>query len=522
MALASYFSKDVLAFSQVLKKANCECFESVLNSNIVEIAFDNTIKDYEGSVSLNLAIRLLSRLYPKIKISDLTNENKDIVDKLTEKALAINSNIEITQAIPTISLIIGSTEITNENLRQIIYIGSDHWISKLSSENPVGSGNSSLPFAAGASVCIGLSNIFRFIFKELIDDCELDNEVNLSLINLTQTNDAEKVDINEIDIDDTILVGFGAIGNGFIWALSNTPNIKGKLTVIDPEKIECSNLQRYCLAEENHIDSFKVQISKDLFQDSEIKVNLFEGNWTEYLNSTGNWKNELVCIGVDSSKDRIAIQSSLPKSILNAYTESNLIGITRHPNFVETACLSCAFIPEQKRESYSLTVARNLKIPDKERLIRDYLYKNKPVDRKLLELVTEANSVDINELYQYEGDNISNFYSTVVCGGYLLSKSNSDGEAIDIEAPLAFQSTLAGILLASELIISKLKLRSINFKNHTQIHPLNPIKKDQNPYNHTSDKDKTGRCICNDEDFRNIYMKKWKMGSVENLIPILF
>ena len=509
MALAPYFSKDALAFTQVLNKATNEDFESILSTHIVEIAFDNSIKDGEGSVSLDLAIRLLSRLYPKIKISDLTNENQEIVDKLTEKALAINSRIEITQETPTISLVIGFTPLENRNSRKIIYVGSDYWIAKLSSEHPVGSGSSNLPFAAGSSVCIGVSNVFRFVFKELIDDCEFDIDVNLSLINLTQTDEFERIDIDQIDIDGTILVGFGAIGNGFVWALSNTPNINGKFTLIDPENIEPSNLQRYCLVEEKHIETLKVQIAENLFQDTEIELNPFEGDWTKYLNSNENWNNELVCIGVDSAKDRIAIQSSLPKSILNAYTESNLIGITRHSNFLESACLSCGFIPEHEIKSHSLTVAENLKIPSEETSIRELLYLNMSVDRKFLELVAEANSVEIDELLQYEGENINNFYSTVVCGGYLLSMSTSNGEAVDIEAPLAFQSALAGILLASELIISKLELRSTGFKNHTQLHPLYPIKKDINPNNHTMENDKTGRCICNDEDFKKVYVNKW-------------
>ncbi|HEY9245302.1 MAG TPA: E2 ligase fold family C protein [Candidatus Methanoperedens sp.] len=511
MALASYFSKDALAFSQVLKKATNEEFESILNSHIVEIAFDDSIKDGEGSFSLDLAIRLLSRLYPKIKISDLTSENHEIVEELTEKALAINSKIEITHETPTISLVIGSTSLDIENSRPILYVGSDYWNAKLSMEHPVGSGNSNLPFAAGSSICIGVSNIFRFIFKELIDGFELDNDVNLSLINLKQTEELEIKEIRQIDVDGAILVGFGAIGNGFIWALSNTPNIRGSFTIIDPEKFELLNLQRYCLAEEKHIGISKVFIAENLFQKTGIELNLFEGNWIEYLNSNRNWKTELVCVGVDSAKDRISIQSSLPKSILNAYTESNLIGISRHFNFIEDACLSCGFIPHEKVKDYSLIVSENLRIPNQERLIRDYLYYNKPVDRKLLEFVAEANSVEMNDLSQYEGQSISKFYSTVVCGGYLLSKSksNSNDKAINIEAPLAFQSAFAGILLASELIISKLELRSIEFKNHTQLYPLMPIKIDVNPYNHTTDKDKTGRCICNDEDFKKAFIKKW-------------
>lgn len=509
MALASYFSKDALAFSQVLKKATNNDFESTLDSHVIEIAFDNSIRNGEGSISLDLAIRLLSRLYPKIRISDLTNENHEIVEKLIEKALAINSNIEITQETPTVSLVIGSTALDHDNPRQIVYIGSDHWIAKLSLDHPVGVGDSNLPFAAGASVCIGVSNVFRFVFKELMDNFELDNDVNFSLINLCQTEETEKNKISQIDIDGTILVGFGAIGNGFIWALSNTPKTKGRLTIIDPEKIELSNLQRYCLAEEKNIDFSKINIAENLFQKTEIVLDIFEDNWAQYLKSFGNWKNELVCIGIDSAKDRIAIQSSLPKSILNAYTESNLIGISRHFDFVDNTCLSCCYLPHEKVKSYSLIVAENLRIPNEELRIRDYLYHEKPVDRQLLELVAKANSVELEDLLHYEGQNINNFYSTVVCGGYLLSKSNSNGEAINIEAPLAFQSAFAGILLASELIISKLELRGTDFKNHTQLYPLTPIKIVSNPYNHSTEKDKTGRCICNDKDFKKAYINKW-------------
>ena len=139
--------------------------------------------------------------------------------------------------------------------------------------------------------------------------------------------------------------------------------------------------------------------------------------------------------------------------------------------------------------------------------IRELLYLGIPIDIKLIEFVAEANSVDINKLTQFVGMNINNFHSKVVCGGYLFSKSNSSGESIDIEAPLAFQSALAGILLASELIISKLELRNTKFKNHTQLYPLNRIKKDENPYNSTMKKDT--RCICNDDDFKKVYENKW-------------
>jgi len=504
MGLANYFSKDFLAFSQVFKSANYSQFESILNSHVVELAFDDSIVKGEGRVSIELAISLLSRLYPRLKITDLSGANRSLVENLSKTALAINSNIELTNDPSTIALILGLTKIDHDRC-QPVYIGSDNWIAKLSLDNPTGSANTGNPLAAGASVCIGLSNVFKFIFKELIDECSLDNDINLSLINFSSSKKPQRQEIGEVDISDTKLVGFGAIGNGFVWALSNLPDVSGEIIIIDPETIEPSNMQRYCLIEEKHIDLAKVEVAGDLLKEQGINVKPFVGNWAEYLNVAMNWENSMVCVAVDSAKDRIAIQSSLPKHILNAYTESNLIGISRHLDFLETACLSCGFVPQEKVASYSMVMAENLKITDHERKVRDYLYYSKPVDTDLLKLVAKANSVEEKELQQYAGMNLSNFYTTVVCGGYLLVNNESEENSIEIEAPLAFQSTLAGILLATELIIQKAGLREAGFKNQTHIYPLLNITDSINPYNHTLEKDKTGRCICSDADFKDIY-----------------
>jgi len=79
MTLAEYFSKNLLAISQVLKNGTSEQFQSVLNNAVIGIAFDDECKTSEGKATLDLTIRLVARLYPKIKLIDLTTKNKDLI-----------------------------------------------------------------------------------------------------------------------------------------------------------------------------------------------------------------------------------------------------------------------------------------------------------------------------------------------------------------------------------------------------------------------------------------------------------
>jgi len=94
----------------------------------------------------------------------------------------------------------------------------------------------------------------------------------------------------------------------------------------------------------------------------------------------------------------------------------------------------------------------------------------------------------------------------------LLTLKSGDKPTIRLEAPLAFQSSLAGILLASELYLWKAGYRTQDFPVMTHIYPLFPLNPESNPYHHGVTKDLTNRCICTDQDYRLVYSKKW--GSV--------
>ena len=404
MALAEYFSKNLLAISQVLKNGTSEQFQNVLNNAVIGVAFDDECKTPEGKATLDLTIRLVARLYPKIKFIDLTTKNKDLVIELKKLALSINSKIEVVDQEPSVVIIIGSSTVERKiTPGPVYYIGSKEWIAKFSPENPMGSGQSSNAFGAGVAACIGASNIFRYIFSDFVSVPEYDEEFSLSLITLSIGTENVPAKTKSVDLGKFSLIGFGAIGNGVVWALSQSSFIKGVITVVEPENLETTNLQRYVLAEERHIGKPKIEIAQEFLKSNTATLVPVQGNWAHYLNGEGNWANEMALVAIDNSKDRIGVQASLPKQIINSYTENNLIGISRHYDFTKEACLVCTYMPHEEKKSFALQVCEDLgivklAIPEMEKIMGGYLYSNIGADDRFLKWIADANEIDISEL----------------------------------------------------------------------------------------------------------------------------
>lgn len=510
MALAEYFSKNLLAISQVLQGGSSGQFQSVLNNTIIGVAFDDEVNKHEGRSALDLSVRLIARLYPTINFIGLGKTSIDFIDEFSSLAKSINSKIEFSSQTPTLILVIGATT-PDRNITSgpIYFIGSDGWLSKFSTQAAIGCGETTNPLGAGIAACIGVSNIFRYVFSDFLTP-EYDDDFVLSLISLDTDETGKDLKEKKVDVGKIQLAGFGAIGNGFLWAIKNTPLVSGTITIVEPETLALSNLQRYILAEERHIGKLKTEIAKEYLKNSKFSSTLQSVSWVDYLNEPDSWKNETAIIAIDNANDRIGIQASLPKTIYNSYTESNILGVSRHNEFGKDACVVCTYMPSGKRKSRSQEIADNLNLSQMERQIRDYVFYEKVADDQLLGWVAQANEIDFSELQKFRGMPVNEFYSNVVCGGMLMELRSGDQIVEHIEAPLAFQSAMAGILEFSELIIDKGGLRKTTMPNKTQFYPLASVKSGVNPYNHTFEKDNTGRCICADPDFVSAYIKKWK------------
>jgi len=510
MGLANFLDKAALGAAQILSGYNRSEFEAALLQTEIGIVFgSNAISTHEGRAALDMLIRLLARLFPSLSLVNQTQDNQ-FQNELEALAKSINPEVNLSTRRSNIYVMVGEVEL-QFNDTPTFFIGASEWIAKFSTSKIQTFDNSNNPFGAGAVACFAAANVFRLVFKDQLPHGKLDTDFSFSVFDLVK-NPGKMVNIGlkNVNINQIHLFGAGAIGNGFIWALKNILGLKGQLHICDDQTIELSNLQRYVLASQQDVGHLKVDCSASQLNDSGLEIVKHPFKLQNLFSQAKNYNIEVAAICVDSAEDRMALQSTLPKKIFNAWTQLESIGISRHSDFLNSACVCCLYLPEEKKQSRSEEVASNLGIQAHERIVRDYLASGKTVDQFLLNLVQSSNNLPDQSLAHLEGLSLDNFYSHVVCGGVLMNLSPDQNIPSKIEVPCAFESALAGILLASEVVIDSGNLRSKNITSSSRLNLLRPL---SDYLNIQHIKHLSGKCICQDEIFLSVYFKKWDVSS---------
>ena len=504
MALAEYFHRAADSAVQILQGTDRGEFERRLHGVRVTIAYDAQGHTVEGRALLDMSVRLLARLYPSLTLTSLAGAEP--IAELGILAAAINPQIEPgdLREVPEIAIVVGETAYS---CSQAIYAGSHGWIARLSTNAPVGSGTSEIPFGAGAAACLAAANLFRFIFGDLLEKGDLDGDVSLSLLTFETRG---RLLNPPLPADTTIgsvhLVGLGAIGNAVAWTLSRHAGLLGEVHLVDHEAIDLGNLQRYVLAERGNVGAVKVHHIAGHFPGaSSITAIAHEGTWSQYIKHAKTHDVGLVITALDSAADRILVQGSLPKSILNAWTQPGDVGISRHPNFADTACLACLYLPSGPGRNDDETFAEQLRLTDRLMDVRQLLYSGNPIGIELTRLIAERANVDPALLEPYAGMPLRTFRAKAMCGAGVLSAPDADGA--DLQVPLAFQSAMAGIMVAAELVAEAAGLRRKSLPTKSVIDLLRPVPRRLNV---PVQKIVAGpaRCICADADYINTYRRK--------------
>ena len=143
--------------------------------------------------------------------------------------------------------------------------------------------------------------------------------------------------------------------------------------------------------------------------------------------------------------------------------------------------------------------------------VRTLLYNGKAIGRAFIERVAARLHLNTDELLRYEHASLDEFYVGAVCGGIVFRLGGQLGEGRPAEVPMAFQSALAGILLAAELIVDAGKLRDHLLPARTEIDlmRLDPATPALMHLSSPSTKDAFGRCICQDPVYKRAYLAKY-------------
>jgi hypothetical protein len=524
MALANFSDRAAQAASQVLPGFDLASFAEVLLSRVVGVAFDAAaVRTREGRATLELAVNLLARLYPRLALVPASGKSgggrrrsrrpparpagvAGVLDGLAATARAINPDIEIVSDVEGVAacLVVGETPVS---VAPAVHVGSDGWLVRLSPDSPVGSADTPNPFGAGAAACFGAANVFRLLFAEQLSRGGPDGAFTLSLFDFEPNAPTPaNPPVGAVDLGESHLVGLGAIGNGAVWALARTPDLWGTLHLVDHECVELSNLQRYALTTQAEVQSPKVGLAAKALGGTRVDARPHQQRWGEYLRCRRDWALQRVAVAVDSARDRIAIQAALPCWVVNAWTQPDDLGVSRHSFLGDQACLMCLYLPDRKQKDEDELVAEAIGLADAREEIRELLYRDAPVTRQLLERIATARQVPVEPLLPFEGESLRVFYREAICGGILLQFEKAAGQAARAEVPMAFQSALAGIMLAAELVAHAGGLKQAPPPVTTKINLLRPL---GSYLSLPATKHPSGRCICQDHDYVAVYRGKY-------------
>ena len=497
MALADYFRKFAVAASQVVAGFDETAIRERLDQCDVGVMIGNDAqRNPEGLAATDMLVRLLGRFYPRISFQS----NADIT-RWVELARSINPEIEIHEDTPQIGVAVGIDAPRAAALT--ISIGSDGWDATVSTTEPMKVGDSLNPFGAGIAACLGAANLFRVVMLGSRDT--LDQSLVFSGLHLEPGATSEDVSCDVVLNEGCVLVGLGAIGNGAAWALGRCPG-KGTIHLVDPQHVELSNLQRYVLTDRSSDGEHKLDVATAYFSGSLVPES-HKYDWAAFVEGNG-YSSDRVLVALDSAKDRRAVQSSLPRWIANAWTQPGDLGVSVHPSFYDNgACLSCLYLPKDRLPSEDRVIARALGLGEEhELLIRQLLYDNAPAPPEMLKLAASNLQVPEDDLLLFSNRTLRELYSEGICGGAVLPLNRAGMPTHDVHVPLAHQSALAGIGLASRLVADALgygpthsEATRINLMAAITQLPTQPLGKDPR-----------GICICQDETYIDAYRTKYQ------------
>jgi len=485
VAFAPYFDRAAVAAAQVVNGFREAEFRRLLEERTVGVAVGVGAASVEGRALVDLLVRLLARLYPRLAIVG------DGATDLHALALRINPQLEFaTEA--DVGVVVGSAETP---FATSVYAGSNGWSACVSTTTPQTVGDSPLAFGAGAAACLAAANVFRRLF---VDSDAADMEVAFSTYSGDVDDAAGRLISAPIDLT---LVGLGAVGHGAVWALARAP-LEGKIRLVDHEDIELSNLQRYILAELDDVDAAKTSIAARGLASSPLTVEEHASRFASFVAAGTEHRPSAVAVALDSARDRRQVQASLPRLVFNAWTQPGDFGVSVHGRFGgDGACLSCLYLPTDQQANEDQIVAQALGVPERQLQVRLLLADGAPAPVELLEAIAQALGIESEIVAAWNSVPLRDLYARGLCGGELVLLERLGAPRAEVHVPLAHQSALAGVILAAQVA----RFGTEAPPELTDIVRLNVMRPVGVALRQKHAADSTGRCICRDVDFVEVY-----------------
>ncbi len=524
MKLPRFFSRIGDAVLPVLGLGERDELARVLSDTTVTLHADEAVtRSPAHAAGFLLAANLLARLYPRIRVVAPPAHATAAVDLV--RAITPTTDVSPAETGDGFTLAYG----TRERDAAAVHVAADGWNLRVDDPQPDGIPQAAPP-AALAAAAIGVGELFRVVFADYLGARarRAPRPAVLNLVTLaSEANDLPVTD-EALPIGCVHLAGAGAVGEAAVETLRHC-NVAGELVVVDPERIELSNLQRYVLARNGDEEAYKTAVVARALAGSGLRVKQVQARWG--ANKLSAPFCDTVLVALDTPADRVEVQGSLPRHIYNAWTQPLDLGWSRHEAFGRAPCLACLYWPNGPGPSRTRQIADALCQP--EFRVVTYLLHRVPIDhplqrgliqavtaaaphenaalwaeRSLLDDVADAFALDVGERERWRGRMLDDLYREGICGGAILRALTPD-HARDMLVPMAHQSALAGIMLATTLIIARTAtLRDARpASTEARIDMLAGL-----PQHLARPRLRTPRCLCADADFVRAHETRWNIG----------
>ncbi len=283
--------------SQVLDGYDDEAIREKLQGTAIGLSFGGqAARSSDGQALLDLLVRLLARLYPRLSLCSHNAEAQAMA--LHDLAVSINPEIEIASTDEATFWIAVGDDIAVPSY-PFIAVGCKGWQGMVGTELvPVA--NTRNPFGAGVAAALAAANVFRYVFIShgLLDS----SAVLVSLPGGRELPAPSKVDIGT----DNVLCGLGAVGQAVAWALTRS-DARGHLELVDHETVQLDNMQRYILTAALDEGKSKTDLAAR-FLDEHFHVHEHALKWSEFVERRGYAWKRVVC-AVDSASARCEVRS---------------------------------------------------------------------------------------------------------------------------------------------------------------------------------------------------------------------
>ena len=505
MALPRFFDRIADASLPLLGSPLRRDFRAALERSAVTLEAPEEPADAALRAGWMLTADLCARLYPAIHLVG----RADLVTEAARRILDVNPACDVRDA--TRMALPALTWRRHANATTV-FAGASGWNCVVDRAPEVRQAPTAP--AALAAAAVGAGQLFRTVFAEMLGSSarRAPEPGGFNLISLKPWDEQPRP-VSGLAVGEVHLVGCGAVGEATALTLV-AASARGHILGVEDQPVELSNLQRYVLTIDASEGRHKLDVLEDALRGSAMSLTKIPARWGLDARAMAG-STDTVLVAVDTAEARIAIQAGLPPRAYNAFTGPLDLGWSRHERFGDEPCLACLYWPTGPSPERHDVVGADL--GEHPLRVLMYLLSGTPVGSPLplvqasptlppprdaarwlrVSLLEDLKGrFHISDTIGWAALSLDQLYRDGICGGGIARREGAASG--DMSVPLAHQSALAGIMLATQLLaasepsLARLRPREVEARYNTLGRPSQqlPLPGGRAP-----------GCICGDRDY---------------------